>query len=130
MKKAQKENLVFRYAMLSIIADCVRKNGRRIYLDGYERESDRVSFTNEGHYCTLYGVDAPKEDDGLLPLTVRTNLQKKKELWLVTLSIASFRCSTLERIAYEVYDYTKRENDEDWEVYCKEVVANWYDSKL
>jgi hypothetical protein len=41
---------------------------------------------------------------------------------------ADFRFKTLDRIAYEVYDYCKGENDDDYETAIKEYIADGMDN--
>ena len=42
--------------------------------------------------------------------------------------IHDFRFKTLDRIAYEVYDYCKGENDDDYEMERMAFIAGWMDN--
>ena len=131
MNKRKKENLLYRYAMLDIIGVCIynlKNKGEAIYLDGYDTDNDRVHFINEKHKCVLYGVKAVDYDNGTITFLVLTKLNGVKDIYEVTLDIMTFKCDTLKRIAYEIYDYVKTADDIDFEQYAKEMVAGWIDT--
>ena len=128
MKKAQKENHIVRVANLDIITECLWRNNGRIDLDGYENDSQRVHFTNCGHKCVLYGVVKTQWEEGTMTLLVRTTHEGVDDIFEVTLGIDGFRIDTLKRIAYEVYDYIKDAEDEDFDFVYKDVVGGWLDT--
>jgi len=132
MNKEQKERHIFRCAMADIIIDSLRKRNMK-YLEfkenTYENSNDMVHFTWNGTKCRLHEVAMPNLEDGTMECIVRANPTKKGvSTYRITINISDLRCKTMERIAYEVYDWLKNENDEDFEAVRKEYVANWFDS--
>jgi hypothetical protein len=122
---------VIKFAYLQSINESLERLGvNTLRMTGYENDADRVHFTNAGKRCVLYGVKWASLDDlndGIINLML---LAKNPDLdvWDVRLNLKTFRLKTLERIAYEVYDWCKGEDWEDWEDYRKELIANWLDS--
>jgi len=135
MDKATKTNHIFRVAVLDLIADCVRRNHRRVYTDeGYENKSQMVHFIHNGNHCILRGVDAPNVEKGTLNLLVEVTKStkppfvKSKMLYSVELFAEHFRCATLERIACEVYDNVRNAFDDEFDIALKDKVAEWTDT--
>ena len=125
-------NHIARVAYLDLIIDSLKKQGDRyhsVYLQGYAYESDMVHFTYGGKRCILYGVDANENslDTGDFYITVRVP-KDGYELLKLPVNIKDFRFKTLDRIAYEVYDYCKGEDDDDYEFAIKDCIAGWMDN--
>lgn len=135
-------NSIARFAYLDLIADSIKKQGDHyyiVYLQGYSYESDMVHFTYGGKRCILYGVaiDEDSIDTGDFYILVKAkngkpedsvrNTKAGHELWEVPVNVKDFRFKTLDRIAYEVYDYCKREDDDDYEEARKEYIADGMD---
>ena len=122
---------VIKFAYLQSINESLERLGvNTLRMTGYENDNDRVQFINGKRKCTLYGVKWASLDDlndGIINLML---LAKNPDLdvWDVRLNLKTFRLKTLERIAYEVYDWCKGEDWEDWEDYQKDLIANWLDS--
>lgn len=129
----KKGNRIIKFAFLYSINESLERLGvNTLRMTGYESDKDRVHFKNARRRCILYGVKhASKEDldDGIINLIL---LAKNPDLdvWDVRLNINTFRVDTLEKIAYEVYDWCRGEDWDDWEDYRRELVANWLDTYL
>jgi hypothetical protein len=132
MNKKQKENICFRSAMCDIIAHSIlKRNVKRLYFDRrtYAYEKDMVHFTWGGERCVLYAIEKPDFEKGVIPMLVKAkNRRKNPELWGVEIPIDELQCKTLERIAYETYDWCKEAEDEDFDDVKKEKVADWLDT--
>ena len=135
-------NSIAKHAYLDLIIDSIKKQGNRyyiVYLQGYSYESDMVHFTYGGKRCVLYGVaiDEDSIDTGDFYILVKAkngkpedsvrNTKAGHELWEVPVNVKDFRFKTLDRIAYEVYDYCKREDDDEYEEARTEYIANGMD---
>ncbi len=130
-------NGLVRIAYLRLIYDSIKKNAfsglSHIELDGYENDNDRVKFTYGGRKCTLFGVWLPDlsniaEVPATLPVTVHATLDDHAGLFDITIDVRDFRFKTLDRIAYEVYDYCKSSDDDDYEDAKREYIANEMDA--
>ena len=130
----KKGNRIIKYAFLTEIQCLLENNGLRFLEfedNAFAYESDRVKFTSGGHKCRLLGVGMPNLDDATLPLRVRTDWEGEKNVDVdVTLHLSDIHIKTVERICYEVYDWLRGENDEDWHEFRKELVAGWLDTDL
>ena len=135
-------NSITRFAYLDLISDSIKKQGKHyyiVYLQGYSYESDMVHFTYGGKRCVLYGVaiDEDSIETGDFYILVKAkngkpedsvrNTKAGHELWEVPVNVKDFRFKTLDRIAYEVYDYCKREDDDDYEEARTEYIADGMD---
>ena len=136
-------NNATRFAYLDLIEDSIKKQGDNyyiVYLQGYENESDMVHFTYGGKKCVLYGVglfeDSMETGEFIILVKAKNGtpedaIRNSKAgfcLWEVTVDVKDFRFKTLDNIAYEVYDYCKREDDDDYEEARKEYIAGWMDN--
>ena len=121
-----------RRAYLDIIHDSIKKLGEKyhiVHLTGYENDNQRVAFQYAGKKCKLYAVSLPDFDKGTIVLVVfAKNGGEKEELWGVSVEVRDLRLKTLDRIAYEVYDYCKGEDDRDYEDEVKDTLAGWMDN--
>lgn len=130
-------NAIAKHAYLELIADSIAKITRysglsHIEMKGYENDNDRVRFKYGGKKCTLYGVYTPNIDDASTPDTITLQVKAWHNnvygLWDLPIDVRSFRFKTLDRIAYEVYDYCKKENDLDYEEVIREYIAQGMDA--
>lgn len=123
-------NSITRFAYLNVIYDSIKKLGEKYYivhLDGYDCMSDRVQFVYGGKKCYLYAVGLPDLDTGDFNIQVRSRNKDIMTLWELPVNVKDFRFKTLDRITYEVYDYCKGENDDEYEDAIKEYIANGMD---
>lgn len=135
-------NSIAKHAYLDLIIDSIKKQGSHyyiVYLQGYSYESDMVHFTYGGKRCVLYGVaiDEDSIDTGDFYILVKAKNGKPEDsirntkagqvLWEVPVNVKDFRFKTLDRIAYEVYDYCKSEDDDEYEEARNEYIANGMD---
>ena len=135
-------NSIAKHAYLDLIIDSIKKQGDNyyvVYLQGHSYESDMAHFTYGGKRCVLYGVgiDEDSIETGDFYILVKTKNGKPEDsirntkagqvLWEVPVNVKDFRFKTLDRIAYEVYDYCKREDDDEYEDARKEYIANGMD---
>ena len=131
--QTKKGNRIVKMAYLYSINESMKRLGVNVLrMTGYVHDADRVHFTNAKRRCILYGVKWADENDlndGIINLIVMTKTPAFL-LWDVRLNIDKFRVKTLERIAYEVYDYCKGEDWDDWEDYQRELIAGWLDTHL
>ena len=106
-------------------------------LEGYENDADRVHFTYDGKRCMLQGVWLPNLDadkPSKLSLSVFVFERVGRDAWSwnqlrdVTIDLRDMRFKTLDRIAYEVYDYCKGEDDPDYEEARRDCIAGWMDN--
>lgn len=130
----KKGNRIIKYAFLTAIKTLLEKNHlKRLEFDdnAFAYESDRIKFTSGGHKCRLFAIGMPDTDNALLPMTVRTDWEGEKNVDVdVTLHLSGIHIKTVERICYEVYDWLRGENDDDWHEFRKELVAGWLDTDL
>ena len=128
---------IAKYAYLDLIDDSILKicfSGlSHIELDGYENDNDRVHFQYGGRQCVLYGVWRPSMHDVTKEATITLMVKAKTEngttaMFDLPIPARDFRFKTLDRIAYEVYDYCKGENDQEYEEAIKDYIAGWMDN--
>ena len=135
------EKSIVRFAYLDLIETSMRKimfkGTSHLDLGGYENDADRVHFTYDGKRCMLQGVWLPNLDadkPSKLSLSVFVFKRTSKNSWSwnqlrdVTIDLRDMRFKTLDRIAYEVYDYCKGENDDDYEEARRDCIAGWMDN--
>jgi hypothetical protein len=126
-------NSIAKYAYIQLIADSMAKlSVCRLEMDGYDNNADRVHFQYGGRKCTLYGVWMPNFYDNEKPATITLQVKARTNygtsaMFDLPIDIRDFRFKTLDRIAYEVYDYCKGENDDDYETAIKEYIADGMD---
>lgn len=128
MTKAE-ENARVRAAYLEIISNSMRKaNVQSVWFDPdtYEREGDRVQFTFDNERVVLTSVGIPILDTMELPIEVEVK-KDKREMGIVA-DVVWLQIKTLRRIAYELYDWVRGEDWEDWDIVEKEMVGNFLDS--
>lgn len=129
-------NALAKQGYLRLIDDSIRKicfSGQsHIEMGGYENDADRVHFTYAGKRCELYGVWIPDYQDvtkpSKLPMTVFCQEPGWKHLWDISVDVRDLRFKTLDRIAYEVYDYCKSADDPDYEEARTEYIAGEMDN--
>jgi len=117
-------NSITRFAYLELIDDTLKLlSVNRLEMDGYDRDNDRVHFTYGGKKCLLYGVGNINMDTGDFNIQVIATNDGVRDIWELPVNVKDFRFKTLDRIAYEVYDYYKNENSVDYEEARKEYIA-------
>ena len=130
----KKGNRVIKFAFLYSICDVLKNNGIRFLIfedHAFDKESDRVKFTYDKRKCILVGVGTPDLENATILLRVRTEWEGEPNTEVdVTVALENLHINTVERIAYEVYDWLRKEDDEDWDVYRDNLVASWLDSKM
>lgn len=127
---------IAKHAYLELIADSIAKITRysglsHIEMKGYENDNDRVHFQYGGKRCTLYGVFTPNLDASTpdsITLQVKAWHDNVYALWDLPIDARSFRFKTLDRIANEIYEYCKGENDLDYEEAIKDYIAKGMDN--
>ena len=123
------ENARVRAAYLDIIETAMRKaNVQRVEFEdkAYDREQDKVHFTFDGERVTLAEVAVPSLDTMQLPMVVVC--KKGKQVRGLTADIVWLQVKTLKRIAYEVYDWVRGGDWEDFDVVEKDTIAGYLDS--
>jgi len=122
-------NTIARFAYLRLIDDCIKSlSGNCLEMDGYENDNDRVRFTYGGKGCLLYGIGNIKMDTGEFTIQVIATNNGVRDIWELPVNVKDFRFKTLDRIAYEVYDYCKDEYSIDYENARKIYVAGGMDN--
>ena len=129
-------NAISKHAYLELIADSLAKlSVNRLEMGGYDNDADRVHFKYGGTRCTLYGVLYPDvhrvDRHDVLTLIVKARrpfFSSKPELYELPINAKDFRFKTLDRIAYEVYDYCKGCDDDEYEEAIKEYIADEMDA--
>lgn len=117
-------NSIARFAYLEIIDDTLKLlSVNRMEMGGYENDNDRVRFTYGGKKCLLYGIGNINTDSGDFTIQVIATNNGVRDIWELSVNVKDFRFKTLDRIAYEVYDYCKGEDDPDYEEARKEYIA-------
>lgn len=130
-------NAIAKHAYLELIADSMRKimfSGlSHIEMDGYENDADRVHFKYGGRRCTLFGVwlpiiDDPSKPDTLVVMVKANTGNGTTDMYDLPIDSRDLRFKTLDRIAYEVYDYCKGEDDPEYEDAIQEYIAGGMDN--
>ena len=121
-------NTITRFAYLELIDDAMRRMSVDLLeMGGYDRDSDRVHFTYGGKKCLLYGVRGINVETGDFSIQVIATNNGVRDIWELPVNVKDFRFKTLDRIAYEVYDYCKTEDDDDYEEARTEYIADGMD---
>ena len=122
-------NSITRFAYLGLIDDSLRRlSVNLLEMGGYDQDSDRVHFTYGGKKCLLYGVRDINVETGDFSIQVIATNNGERDIWELPVNVRDFRFKTLDRIAYEVYDYCKTEDDPDYEDAVKDYIANGMDN--
>ena len=122
-------NSIAKHAYLELIDDSLKLlSVNRLEMDGYAYDSDRVRFTYGGKKCLLYGVGGINTETGEFTVQVIATNDGVRDVWELPVNVKDFRFTTLDRIAYEVYDFCKGENDDEYEDVIKEYIANEMDN--
>lgn len=117
-------NSITRFAYLELIDDTLKLlSVNRLEMDGYAYDSDRVHFTYGGKRCLLYGIGGINMETGDFNIQVIATNDGVRDIWELPVNVKDFRFKTLDRIAYEVYDFYKNENSVDYEEARKEYIA-------
>ena len=117
-------NSIAKHAYLELIDDTLKLlSVNRMEMSGYAYDSDRVHFTYGGKKCLLYGIGNINMDTGDFNIQVIATNDGVRDIWELPVNVKDFRFKTLDRIAYEVYDYYKNENSVDYEEARKEYIA-------
>ena len=118
-------NRIFKYAMLNLIEDTMKSKAVAfVHTDeGYDKVSDMIHFSSDGHKCVLLGVGCPNHYDATIPLKVSTEWEGEKNVSVdVNLELEFIHINTIEKIACEVYNLLwNPEEDDEWE-----KVRQWY----
>lgn len=122
-------NSIVKHAYLELIVEALAdRSVAHFTLDGYENDNDRVHFTYGGKKCILYGVHYTNPEDGILKLDVLATNDGVRDIWELPIDIRDMRFQTLDRIAYEIYDFCKDADWEDYEDVRKEYIAQGMDA--
>lgn len=132
----KKGNRIVKYALLNLIADIMKSNATASFTwldEGYENDNQRIHFTYGGIRCILDGVGCPVTlDDGLPDGTIKlkyTMLHNEKT-YESLFSLSDIHINTLEKIACEVYDTLRREDDDEYDQVRNDYVSNFLDTYL
>jgi hypothetical protein len=121
-------NSITRFAYLELIDDTLKLlSVNRLEMDGYAYDSDRVRFTYGGKKCLLYGIGNINTETGDFTIQVIATNNGIRDIWELPVNVKDFQFKTLDRIAYEVYDFCRREEDDDYEDVRKEYIADGMD---
>ena len=121
-------NSITRFAYLELIDDAMKLlSVNRLEMSGYAYDSDRVQFTYGGKKCLLYGIGNINTETGNFTVKVIATNNGVRDIWELPVNVKDFRFKTLDRIAYEVYDYCKREDDPDYEEVRQDYIADGMD---
>lgn len=132
-----KGNFIIRCAYAFTIYEMLLKHHLKVLeFDSYENDSQYIRFSSEGHKCKLLGVVNPGfstieewRTNGNITLLVETDFQgEKRAVVEVTLDVRKIHINTMQKICYEVYDWLRNTDDEDWDIFEKELIANWLDT--
>ena len=122
-------NSIARFAYLELIDDTLKLlSVNRLEMDGYAYDSDRVRFTYGGKKCLLYGIGNINTETGDFNIQVIATNDGVRDVWELPVNVKDFRFKTLDRIAYEVYDFCKGEEDDEYEDVIKEYIAGGMDN--
>jgi hypothetical protein len=117
-------NSVARFAYLELIDDSIKSlSVNCLEMDGYSADGDRVRFIYGGKKCLLYGIRNINTETGDFNIKVIATNNGVRDIWELQVNVKDFRFKTLDRIAYEVYDYCKGENDDDYEDAIKDYIS-------
>ena len=121
-------NTIARFAYLELIDDSLRLLPvSRLEMGGYENDNDRVRFTYGGKRCLLYGIGGINMETGDFNIQVIATNDGVRDIWELPVNVKDFRFKTLDRIAYEVYDFCKGEGYADYEKVRKDYIAGEMD---
>lgn len=122
-------NSIARFAYLELIDDTLKLlSVNHMSLTGYAYDSDRVHFTYGGKKCLLYGIGGINTETGDFTVQVIATNDGVRDIWELPVNVKDFRFKTLDRIAYEVYDFCKGEEDDEYEDVIKEYIAGGMDN--
>ena len=122
-------NSIARFAYLELIDDTLKLlSVNRLEMGGYAYDSDRVHFTYGGKKCLLYGIGNINTETGDFNIQVIATNDGVRDVWELPVNVKDFRLKTLDRIAYEVYDFCKGEEDDEYEDVIKEYIAGGMDN--
>jgi hypothetical protein len=122
-------NSIAKYAYLELIDDSLKLlSVNRMGMDGYAYDSDRVHFTYGRKKCLLYGIGNINTETGDFMVQVIATNDGVRDVWELPVNVKDFRFKTLDRIAYEVYDYCKGTEDPDYEEAIKDYIAGNMDN--
>lgn len=122
-------NNITRFAYLDLIEDSLKRlSVNHLEMGGYDIDSDRVRFTYGGKKCLLYGIGNINTETGDFNIQVIATNDGVRDIWELPVNVKDFRFKTLDRIAYEVYDYCKDYDDPDYEEVIKDCIAGWMDN--
>ena len=121
-------NNITRFAYLELIDDTLKLlSVNRMEMTGYAYDSDRVHFTYGGKKCLLCGIGNINTETGDFTVQVIATNNGVRDIWELPVNVKDFRFKTLDRIAYEIYDCCKGENDDDYEYVIKDYIADGMD---
>ena len=121
-------NSIARFAYLELIDDSLKQLSiNRLEMEGYSYDSDRVHFTYGGKKCLFYGIGNINMDTGDFNIQVIATNDSVRDIWELPVNVKDFRFKTLDNIAYEVYDFCKGEEDDEYEEARKEYIADGMD---
>ncbi len=122
-------NSIARFAYLELIDDTLKlKSSNRLEMDGYDRDNDRVHFIYGSKKCLLYGIGNINTEEGDVNIQVIATNDGVRDIWDLPVNVKDFRFKTLDRIAYEVYDFCKDADWDDFEDARKEYIAGGMDN--
>ena len=121
-------NSITRFAYLELIDDSLKLlSVNQLEMSGYENDNDRVRFTYGGKRCLLYGIKDINAETGDFTLRVIATNDGVRDIWELPVNVKDFRFKTLDRIAYEVYDFCKDDDDDEYEEVQKDYIAGGMD---
>jgi hypothetical protein len=121
-------NSITRFAYLELIDDSLKLlSVNQLEMSGYENDNDRVRFTYGGKRCLLYGIKDINAETGDFTLRVIATNDGVRDIWELPVNVKDFRFKTLDRIAYEVYDFCKDDDDDEYEEVRKDYIAGGMD---
>lgn len=134
-KMTKKETRVYKTALLSIIADIMMDKAIckfNVDVNSYDKQSDMMHFTLDGHSCYLLGVDVPNLETGTMVMRMMAKGVELTDWENMQLNVlcSHFKVDTLEKIACEVYRCLQGENDMEWDDLIKGYIANYFDAYL
>ena len=111
----EKENAVHKAALALTLEDMLASTGE-IYFDGYDKDSDRLEFTFDGHRCRLFEINEADYLRGYIKMTVLSKGVELEDWEIVTLCFRyqHFSPKTLRRIVEEAYMCSSACHNEEW----------------